>query len=397
MSEQGELRFEFGKNWQSYLKDKLSQERMDKARHDLLAFLGKDDLKGMRVLDIGSGSGIHSLAAYDAGAAEVFSFDYDPNSVAATKSLREFRGTPDNWTVCQGSVLDTEFMGSLGTFDLVYSWGVLHHTGSVWQALENAMRCLRADSLFYIALYDSDWSAETPEFWLDIKQRYTAAGSFRRLGYELWYILRFMLGYNPMRFGRLLKRAHEYQKHRGMSLYHDIRDWLGGWPMEYTRIYEVLPLVLGRGNNLLKTKVGEANTEYLFAGKALPPDASRWKPVTLPEPLRWQVDTLRLNDDFSVLDSAKPIYLYGAGKAGDLVRQALARRGLNIAGFITTDGGGSAEGAHLMSLEEFIRSDNREAQIVITSSYFDSISIALANHGICKFYNAFPYALAQLQ
>lgn len=127
-------RFEFGKNWQSFLNT-LDDERIAIAEASLRERLG--DISGKTFLDVGSGSGLSSLAARRLGA-KVRSFDYDPHSVACTEELRR-RYFPDDadWTVSAGSILDDDFVASLGRYDIVYAWGVLHHTGAMWRALEN--------------------------------------------------------------------------------------------------------------------------------------------------------------------------------------------------------------------------------------------------------------------
>ncbi|HIC8861792.1 TPA: class I SAM-dependent methyltransferase [Aeromonas hydrophila] len=393
---QKELRFEFGANWQSYLDHNLSPERIAQARQHLLSFIGREDLRGLRILDIGSGSGIHSMAAFQAGAAEVVSFDYDAESVMATKRLHAMCQSPDNWRVMQGSVLDPEFMNSLGQFDLVYAWGVLHHTGAVWTAIDLASTCVKPGGLMYIALYDSDWSAESPEFWCDIKQRYTVSSAMVRRMYEAWYVARFVLRYNPFRLGHLLKHAREYKKNRGMDFYHDVKDWLGGWPMEYTRIYDAIPFLLARNMQLLRTKVGEANTEYLFSFQDVQQGLTQFQALSLPQDLAWNVVSIREPEELNALDQTRPVYVYGAGKGGQLVRTLLESKGFIVTSFITTEQPGTHDGLKVLSLDQFIEAGDENAQVVIASAYFDAISLNLAERGIMHFYNAYPYVMGHL-
>ena len=129
-------RFNFGENWTRFLAE-LTEERINTAEESLRAMLEVRDLKGRTFLDVGSGSGLFSLAARRLGA-RVHSFDYDPLCVACAQELklRYFQDDAE-WTVEQGSALDRAYLSALGVFDIVYSWGVLHHTGDMWQALEN--------------------------------------------------------------------------------------------------------------------------------------------------------------------------------------------------------------------------------------------------------------------
>ncbi len=138
--ESGE-RFEFGRNWSLFLKT-LNEERISRAEQSLKEMLGTDSLQGKTFLDAGSGSGLFSLAARRLGA-RVHSLDYDPFSVSSTAELRRRYSDPTLWTVEQASVLDEDHMNGLGQFDIVYSWGVLHHTGSMWSALENVSRLVK--------------------------------------------------------------------------------------------------------------------------------------------------------------------------------------------------------------------------------------------------------------
>ncbi|HKY27860.1 MAG TPA: class I SAM-dependent methyltransferase, partial [Pyrinomonadaceae bacterium] len=153
---QGE-RFQFGENWKHFLST-LNETRIVEAEKSLKEMLQVEDLTDKSFLDVGSGSGIFSLAAKRLGA-RVHSFDYDPESVACTMELRRRYFSDDSdWTVEEGSVLDTKYLQSLGKFDVVYSWGVLHHTGKMWQALENVSQPVSRDGKLFIAIYnDIGW------------------------------------------------------------------------------------------------------------------------------------------------------------------------------------------------------------------------------------------------
>ncbi len=170
----------------------------------------------------------------------------------------------------QGSVLDRPFVESLDPADIVYSWGVLHHTGDQWTAIRNAASRIGPHGLFYIALYTSDAFVDPPpSFWLDVKQRYVKAGWLEQRKMEFWYLWRFQIGGSPANAVRLLRYAFAHKHRRGMSFYTDVKDWLGGWPMEFSSISEVKAFAGGELDlELQKTNAGEANTEYLFAKRS---------------------------------------------------------------------------------------------------------------------------------
>lgn len=261
----GEDRFGFGRNWEDFIARRFSDERVRESQAHMLDFLGLSDLRGRSFLDIGSGSGLHSLAAFRAGAERIFSFDYDEDSVRTTAALRASVGNPDHWAVEQGSVLDASYMGSLEPADVVYSWGVLHHTGEMWQAVDNATIPLSADGVFYVALYTTDvFIKPTPEYWLRVKRRYNEAGPLAKRLMEWSYAWRntilpsLLSGRNPI---PVLRGSDQT---RGMSYWTDVRDWLGGWPMEFASIADTKERGNRLGLELLNIAAGEANTEYLF-------------------------------------------------------------------------------------------------------------------------------------
>jgi SAM-dependent methyltransferase len=282
--EEEALRFGFGANWADYLEKHFSEERLSIAQRHLLGFLKLEDLKGKSFLDIGCGSGLHSLSAWRAGARPLFGFDYDPQSVATTKLLRKLAGEPADWQVVQGSVLDDAFMQSLPKADIVYSWGVLHHTGEMWHAIANAATRLHDRSLLYIALYASDaFTDPTPEYWLGVKREYNRSSIVKKRWMDWQYAWNHSIRNelkarrNPLTF----IRAHK--KTRGMSYWHDIRDWLGGYPMEFAGNKETEIFLREKfGLSLINIKAGEANTEFLFCKAGM---ESEWPGLQAAEPL----------------------------------------------------------------------------------------------------------------
>jgi len=196
----------------------------------------------------------------------VIGFDYDPRSVEATRYVQHRAGNPKSWTVMRGSVLDDTFLQALPPADVVYSWGVLHHTGDVWRAIRNAAGLIKEGGLLYLALYSADVQKDpTPEFWLDVKRRYLAASALGKRQMELWYIWRFMMHRQLANLPGVLRRWAEYKKDRGMDLITDVRDWLGGWPMEFVHDVDVKRFATQElGLVLENIATGQANSEFLF-------------------------------------------------------------------------------------------------------------------------------------
>ena len=254
--------FPFGRNWEEFVRKHFSEERVRVSRQHIVKFLDLPDLKGKYFLDVGCGSGLSSLAAWEAGAAKVVSFDVDLDSVRTTEQLRQMRGVPRNWTVLTGSALDPQFLSTLEPADIVYSWGVLHHTGQMWQAIRNAATLLKSGSQFYIALYLT--SAKSP-YWLETKKKYNSASNFEKRLMEARYVVRHVLipklvrGQNPIRF------IKTYEQRRGMAFLPDVRDWLGGYPYEDATVPEVLRFCNGElGLNMTNINPGTGLAEYLF-------------------------------------------------------------------------------------------------------------------------------------
>jgi 2-polyprenyl-6-hydroxyphenyl methylase/3-demethylubiquinone-9 3-methyltransferase len=233
-----ELRFGFGKNWANFLQH-LDESRIQEAINSLKSYLGVDSLAGKTFLDVGSGSGLFSLAAHRLGAT-VKSFDYDENSVGCTKYLRDTYASDSSWEVFQGSILDDELTQKLGTYDIVYSWGVLHHTGNMYKAFENAEKLVKSAGTLFISIYNDQGLAS--KGWTVIKKMYVSVPWLRSLiiaacGLWLW---KYRITWGLIRYGNPLKFIREYgQNNRGMSAYYDLIDWVGGYPFEVAKPEEV--------------------------------------------------------------------------------------------------------------------------------------------------------------
>lgn len=243
-----EVRFGFGRNWRAYLTT-LTEAKLQAAEDELRAQLG-GDLAGRTFLDIGSGSGIHSLATHRLGAARIVSFDYDGDSVACTREMRTRTGSPETWQVLQGSVLDAAFLQRLGTFDVVYSWGVLHHTGAMWRAVELATTCCAGPgSKFLVGLYHKKaWL--TPAV-THVKRTYSSGGPITRATLLAGYS-GVTLAYATAR-GQLRSLLVQAPR-RGMNVWHDLVDWVGGYPFEAATPAEVEAYVTARGFKLLQSE-----------------------------------------------------------------------------------------------------------------------------------------------
>lgn len=259
-------RFAFGENWARFLSV-LDEDRIARAVSTLRDWLACESLEGRTFLDIGSGSGLFSLAARRLGA-NVVSIDFDPQSVACTEELRR-RFFPEDvrWIVREGSVLDEKLMQTLGRFDIVYSWGVLHHTGAMWRAIDNAASAVRSGGMFFIAIYNDQGKASRR--WLAVKKLYNALPAplrFVVLGPafgQIWgpTFVRDLLRGGPLR------TWNGYRGTRGMSPWHDVVDWVGGYPFEVAIPEAIVHFCLDRGFQLRRLKTcagGKGCNEFLF-------------------------------------------------------------------------------------------------------------------------------------
>ena len=251
-------RFEFGKNWKRFLLT-LTEDQIEAATYSLKRFLDIESLQGKTFLDIGSGSGLHSLAARRLGA-KVHSFDYDPESVGCTHELKK-RYFPENedWVIEKGSVLDEEYLKKLGQFDVVYSWGVLHHTGRMYKSFDNIFPTVAPTGKLFLAIYNNQgWVSK---YWTLVKKIYnkSSVGKFAMISVHAPYLfgLRYLVRAIT---GRLFIE-------RGMSMWYDMIDWLGGYPFEVAKPEDIFSFFRDRGFVLdeLKTCGGRMGcNEFVF-------------------------------------------------------------------------------------------------------------------------------------
>lgn len=269
--------FAFGKNWGQFLKT-LNEQRIQVAEDSLLRLTNRSHLKGCHFLDAGSGSGLFSLAAFRLGAT-VTSFDVDSDSVGCTQELKRRYGTASEreWRILHGSLLDKAFLNTLGEFDVVYCWGVAHHTGHMWSAIENLTTRLKSGGTFVLAIYNDQLYVSRA--WRAIKRIYNRLPAVLRPLYVLAIgaaefskrfvvtmaacLLRLVTLRNPM--VPMLNWARESQS-RGMHGWYDLIDWVGGWPFEVARPEEVFRFVRDRGFLLeeLSTSIGHGCNEFAF-------------------------------------------------------------------------------------------------------------------------------------
>ena len=250
--------FDFGKNWKNFSKKSLSQKKFKIAEKSLEELIGIPNIKDKSFLDIGSGSGIFSLAAKNIGAKKVIGFDISKNSVEAAYLNKERFAKNEDINFFQQSILEKGYE-KWGTFDIVYSWGVLHHTGKMWQSIINSMKFVKKDGLFVIALYNRHWSSP---LWVSIKWFYNISPKFIqwmmvKIFYWIIALAKFLVtGKNPFK-----------KKKRGMDFYHDVVDWIGGYPYEYASKKEVVSFFKKHGFELIKfiqPQVPTGCNEFIF-------------------------------------------------------------------------------------------------------------------------------------
>jgi 2-polyprenyl-6-hydroxyphenyl methylase/3-demethylubiquinone-9 3-methyltransferase len=180
--------------------------------------------------------------------------------------MRSRAGNPENWEVMRGSILDQGFVDALGRHDIVYAWGVLHHTGSMWQAIANAAKLVKPEGLYYLALYNKAKGLAGSSLWLQIKRLYNMSPRMGKRMLEVSYTSALTLGMafktrDPI--GRIERTAG-----RGMYWKTDAIDWLGGYPYEFATPEEVSLFIAKKFPDFVLVKtmltIGLGNNWFLY-------------------------------------------------------------------------------------------------------------------------------------
>ncbi len=237
--------FKFGQNWASFSRQ-IDEERVEQATTSLASLFGENVLKGKSFLDIGCGSGLFSIAAARLGAHPIIGIDVDPMSVDTSRiNYSHWAKDRQAASFLRVSVLDDEQLKTLGIFDAVYSWGVLHHTGNMARAIENAARCVRPGGFLMIAIYNRHWSSP---IWKRVKWLYNKAGL---LGQRVlvWIFM-------PIIFAAkwLVTFKNPFKMKRGMDFMHNVIDWVGGYPYEYASVTEMTAQLISLGFDVLTVR-----------------------------------------------------------------------------------------------------------------------------------------------
>ena len=254
------MRFLFGKNWQSYAKSALTQERVDHARVAFRNLLGDIPLENQSFLDIGFGQGLSLSLASEAGA-KVLGVDIDSDNLEALNVTYKKVGLAEKPNIMIQSILDTAGLEKPELkegFNIVHSWGVLHHTGDMALAVKNATSLVKEKGYFVLAIYNRHWSSLS---WKMIKWFYCFSPQLLKnimitIFYPIIYFAKWCVtGRNPK------------DKMRGMDFFYDVIDWVGGYPYEYASVEEMKKMVEAHGFKCIKSiraNVPTGCNEFVF-------------------------------------------------------------------------------------------------------------------------------------
>ncbi len=256
--------FDFGSNWKRFATYQLTTARVEDAFSTFQQLTDGIDLESASVLDVGFGQGLSALCAARLGA-NVVCLDLDSECAEALELTSRFfapevrqRLKVEIGSIVSDSMLRTLERNQPGGYDVVHSWGVLHHTGQLEQAFANCVSLVRPGGFLIVAIYNHHWSSRA---WVHIKRMYCRLPS---LGQKMLVAL-----FVPVIFSAklLATRKNPLRKDRGMDFIVDIVDWVGGYPYEYASVKEICELGAARGLYPLRVNPAEVPTgcnEFVF-------------------------------------------------------------------------------------------------------------------------------------
>jgi SAM-dependent methyltransferase len=241
------MQFDFGKNWAEYSEHAINPIRVEQARSEFDTLIaGAGGVSGRSFLDIGFGQGLSLLSAASSGAKAV-GIDINPTCEAVLKRNRRFFSdiATVKIPVVIGSILDQstvrgarDICPDADGYDIVHSWGVLHHTGDMQRAIRNAAALVKPNGYLVLALYNRHWSSRP---WLLIKYLYCKSPEMIRT--MLVWLLTPVIYFAKW----LVTRRSPSNQSRGMDFYYNVVDWVGGYPYEYANKAEVLATMAALG------------------------------------------------------------------------------------------------------------------------------------------------------
>lgn len=257
------IAYDFGKNWNDFSNNALKNIHVEQSLSDFKLLIKNEDIENKTFIDIGFGQGLSLLNATLLGAITL-GCDINPTckNVLETNKLKYQDLNNRDIPVVVGSILDAETIKNIKAyyekFDIVHSWGVLHHTGKMWQAIDISCDLVNNNGKLIISIYNKHWSSPA---WKFIKWFYNISPNFIKwlmikIFYVIIYLAKFLVTFkNPL------------QKDRGMNFYYDIIDWVGGYPYEYASINEISSYLKLKGFELIKAKKADVPTgcnEFIF-------------------------------------------------------------------------------------------------------------------------------------
>ena len=255
--------FKFGENWKNF-SNLIDNNRLKEAVTSLKKLTNKKSLNNLSFLDIGCGSGLSSLAAIQLNCKKIYAIDQDEQSIKTTKKVLQ----KSRFKKVKVEKKDLFTLNEKEKFDIVYSWGVLHHTGNMLEAIKKSTKMVSKNGMLILALYKK---TKLCNLWKIEKYIYKSSPKVIQNFIKNLFIFLFKLA-------MILKRKNfsnyinDYKTKRGMDFYHDVHDWLGGYPYESISIEEISKIMDKFGYKMIrsfqvKKQIGFFGTgcdEYVF-------------------------------------------------------------------------------------------------------------------------------------